>query len=158
MNLAFRMTGSREAAEEICQEAMIKVFKYLHRFQPGRNFRSWLYKITANAAFDFLRRERREEHILSAQKEAGELSVPSPEKYVQDREIVGRVQACLDRLTPRERMVFLLRDMEGFSIKETAALVKSSSMAVRTHLSRARSKIRIHSTGIRSTRGGESPR
>lgn len=157
MRLAFRMTGSREAAEEICQEAMIKVFKYLPRFQVRRNFRSWLFKITANAALDFLRRARREESIIAAQKATGELAMPSAEKCLQDREIAHRVQACLDHLTPKERMVFLLRDMEGFSVKETAALLRSSSMAVRTHLSRARSKIRMRYGGIRTRLDGGIP-
>jgi len=158
MNLAFRMTGNRAAAEEICQEAMIKVFKYLPRFQAGRNFRSWLFKITANTAFDFLRRAQREKSIISAQRETAELSMPSAEKSHLDREIARRVQACLDYLTPKERMVFLLRDMEGFSVKETAALLRTSSMAVRTHLSRARGKIRMRYPSVRAALDGGPPR
>ncbi len=143
MNLAFRMTGNTEAAEEICQEAMIKVFKYLPKFQAGRSFRNWAFKITANSALDYLRKEKREEGIIETRKHSGAHTAPSPEKSVLDREIARRLQACLEYLTPKERMVFLLRDAEGFSVSETAGLLRSSSMAVRTHLSRARAKLRM---------------
>jgi RNA polymerase sigma-70 factor (ECF subfamily) len=142
LSLAFRMTGNSEAAEEICQEAMIKVFKYLPRFQTGRSFRNWAFKITANAALDYLRRQKREESIIETRKHSGAHTAPSPERNVMNREIARRLQACLEYLTPKERMVFLLRDAEGFSVQETAGLLRSSSMAVRTHLSRARAKLR----------------
>jgi len=158
MNLAFRMTGNFESAEEICQEAMIKVFKYLPRFQAGRSFRNWAFKIATNAAFDYLRRQKREEGIIENRKHADVHAAPSPEKSVLNREIGRRLQSCLEYLTPKERMVFLLRDAEGFSVKETAGLLRSSSMAVRTHLSRARSKLRMRYPDARSLAPGEEER
>jgi RNA polymerase sigma-70 factor (ECF subfamily) len=158
MNLAFRMTGNRDAAEEICQEAMIKVFKYLNRFQTGRSFRNWAFKITSNAAFDYLRRQKREESVIETRKHVEVHATPSPEKRVLNRDIAQRLQSCLEYLTPKERMVFLLRDAEGFSVKETAGLMRSSSMAVRTHLSRARSKIRMRYPQVRSRIEGANNR
>jgi len=158
MNLAFRMTGNHEAAEEICQEAMIKVFKYLNRFQTGRSFRNWAFKITANAAFDYLRRQKKEESVIEGRRHVAVHSTPSPEKRLLNRDIARRLQSCLGYLTPKERMVFLLRDAEGFSVIETAGLMRSSSMAVRTHLSRARSKIRMRYPQVRSRIEGENDR
>jgi RNA polymerase sigma-70 factor (ECF subfamily) len=149
MNLAYRMTGSREAAEEICQEALIKVFKYLSRFQTGRSFRNWAFKITANAALDFLRRRRREASVIRDRLCSGEMTAPSPEREIVEREMGLRLQACLQDLTPKERMVFILRDIDGFSVKESAEVMKISAMAVRTHLSRARSKLRGNYQRIR---------
>ncbi len=142
MNLAYRMAGNLESAEEICQESLIKVFKYLPKYQTGRSLRNWILKITVNAAYDFLRLKKREENLIDAHKQSGVLSTDSPEKSVMNRELGRRLQSCLLYLTPKERMVFLLRDGEGFSVRETASLLRSSSMAVRTHLSRARSKVR----------------
>ncbi len=147
MNLAYRMTGNLESAEEICQEALIKVFKYLPKYQIGRSLRNWVLKITVNTAYDFLRLNKREEILIDAQKNLGVLSADSPEKNLLDGELGRQLRACLLVLTPKERMVFLLRDGEGFSVKETASLMRSSSMAVRTHLSRARSKLREHFPG-----------
>ena len=77
MNLAFRMTGNHDSAEEICQEAMIKVFKYLNRFQTGRSFRNWAFKITANAAYDYLRRQKKEpgneKSLLTGERKTGRI-------------------------------------------------------------------------------------
>ena len=64
------------------------------------------------------------------------------ESYVINDEIKEKISVCLSVLTPKEKAIFLLRDNEGFSIKETAEILKSSSVSVRTHLSRARQKIR----------------
>jgi RNA polymerase sigma-70 factor (ECF subfamily) len=142
MNLAYRITGNLESAEEISQEALIKVFKYLPKFQIGRSLRNWVLKITVNTAYDFLCDKKREENLIDAHKKSGVFSTDSPEKGLLDRELGRQLKSCLLYLTPKERMVFLLRDGEGFSVKETASLIRSSSMAVRTHLSRARSKLR----------------
>lgn len=144
MNLAYRLTSSREAAEEICQEALIKIYKYLPKYQTGRSFRNWIFKITTNAAYDYLRRSKREEDIITSRKFSAPLTEASAEQGLENREIGRRIKACLRHLTPRERIIFVLRDVEGFSVQETAGLLRSSSMAVRTHLSRARSKIRLH--------------
>jgi len=142
MSLAYRLTGSREASEEICQEALIKIHRYLKRYQTGRSFRNWILKITTNSAYDYLRRCRREENLITSQKFSESLTEPSAEQGFLNKELRHRIKTCLKFLTPRERMVFVLRDVEGYSIKETSGLLRSSSMAVRTHLSRARAKIR----------------
>ena len=152
MNLAFRITGNLESAEEICQESLIKVFKYLPKYQIGRSLRNWVFKITVNTAYDFLRLKKREENLIDAQKKSAVFSTDSPEQSVLDRELGRQLKSCLVYLTPKERLVFLLRDGEGFSVKETASLMRSSSMAVRTHLSRARSKIREHFPDISSVK------
>lgn len=144
INLAYRITGNREAAEEVCQEALIKIYKYLPKYQTGRSFRNWVFKIATNAAFDYLRRRKREEDIIDSRRFAGPLTQSSAEQELEDRELGRRIKACLRHLTPRERIVFVLRDVEGYSVQETAGLLRSSSIAVRTHLSRARSKIRLH--------------
>ncbi len=147
LNLAYRITNNLDSAEEICQEALIKVFKYLPKYQTGRSLRNWVLKITVNTAYDYLRLNKREEILIDAQKNLGVFSEASPEKNLLDRELGRQLKSCLLYLTPKERMVFLLRDGEGFSVKETASLMRSSTMAVRTHLSRARSKLREHFTG-----------
>jgi len=69
LNMAYRMTGNREEAKEICQDALIKVYKYLHRFKRGKSFKNWAYKITVNSAYDFLRKKKRFEDTVQKQKE-----------------------------------------------------------------------------------------
>lgn len=65
-----------------------------------------------------------------------------PEAQFLNKEVWEKVAYCLESLSPKERAVFLLRDGEGLSVKEAAGVLGASSMSVRTHLSRARQKLR----------------
>jgi len=143
LNIAYQMTGNTEEARDICQTAMIKIFKHLKRFRQGKNLKNWLYKIVKNVANDFYRKKKRDEGLKEEHKKMGVSAGYSPEKDFLNREIREKIEACLKYLSPREKMVFLLRDAEGFSIKETAIVMGSSSQSVRTHLCRARRKLRL---------------
>jgi len=142
LNMAYRMTGNREEAKEICQDALIKVYKYLHRFKRGKSFKSWAYKIAINSAYDFLRKKKRFEDTVQTHKDLEWSHSPDPEQQYRNKEIKDRIEVCLQKLSSREKAVFLLRDGDGFSVEETSMILKCSSLSVRTHLSRARKKIR----------------
>ena len=116
LNIAYQMTGNIEEARDICQTAMIKVFKYLKKFRPGKNFKNWLYKIVKNETYDFYRKKKRDDGLKEEHKKMGVSAGYSPEKDFLNREIREKIEACLKYLSPREKMVFLLRDAEGFSI------------------------------------------
>jgi RNA polymerase sigma-70 factor (ECF subfamily) len=142
LSMAYRMSGDWEEAKEICQEAVIKVFKHLHKFKKGKSFKSWLYSIAVNSAHDFLRRKKKYQGLIESQKSLMLDTGPDPEKLLMDKEVKAKIEFCLQRLSPKEKAVFLLRDGEGFSVKEASEVLGCSSMSVRTHLSRARQKIR----------------
>jgi RNA polymerase sigma-70 factor (ECF subfamily) len=142
LNMAYRMTGNIEEAKEVCQEALIKVYRYLDKFKKGRSFKSWIYRITMNSAYDSLRKKKRHEDLVESQKSVDLSASQGPEKQLLNREIKARIDTCLGDLSPKEKAVFLLRDEEGLSIEEASEILKCSSISVRTHLSRARKKIR----------------
>lgn len=142
LNMAYRMTGDLEEAKEVCQEAVIKIFRYLSRFKKGRIFRNWAYKITVNSAYDFLRRKRKYEDTVKDQERSAVSLSSGPEKQLLNKELSAEIEACLQNLSPKEKAIFLLRDAEGFSVEETSGILGCSSPSVRTHLSRARQKIR----------------
>ncbi len=142
LNMAYRMTGNREEAKEICQDALMKVYRYLHRYERGKSFKSWVYKITMNSAYDFLRKKKKSEDIIERHKGLLPAASPNPEQQFLNREIRSKIESCLQNLSPKEKAVFLLRDGDGFSVEETSEILKCSSLSVRTHLSRARKKIR----------------
>jgi len=143
LNIAYRMAGDAEEAKEICQEAVLKIYKYLNRFKKGASFKNWAYKVVVNESYDFLRKSRRQQRIVSIHKRENVLEDSfTPENAYSDWEVKNALRNCLFVLTPKERSVFLLRDGEEFSIKETASILGFSSSSVRTHLSRARRKIR----------------
>ncbi len=143
LNLAFRITQNAEDAQEVCQEALLKIFRYLDKYRSEMNLKNWTYQIVANAARDHLRKRKKQD--LSADPrclQEGDRQI-SPEDSLLQVEIRDKLQACIRFLTPKERIVFVLRDVEGHSIRETASLLRLSSVSVRTHLSRARCKLRI---------------
>ena len=142
LNMAFRMTGDLEEAKEICQEALLKVFRYLRKFKKGKSFKNWLYSIATNSAYDFLRRKKRYENVIENQKNSLSTADLDPERQLMNRETKAKIEYCLRNLSPKEKAVFLLRDGEGFSVKEAAEILRCSSMSIRAHLSRARQKIR----------------
>lgn len=142
LNMAYRMTGNFEEAKEVCQEATIKIFKYLGSFKKGKSFKNWLFKTVVNCSYDSLRKKSRYDSLIAEQKKSFLNDSYSPEKDLSNVEIKEKIQNCLNVLSPKEKAVFLLRDAEGFSVNETSQILGSSSSSVRTHLSRARQKLR----------------
>lgn len=140
LSLAFRLTGNEEDAKEAAQEALLRAYRYLRAFDPERSFRNWLLRILVNAS----RRSVSRRGVLERLEDAAEAIEPSagPAARYQNRELRSRLTDCLGALSERERRVFLLRDIEDRSIKETAEILASSSVSVRVHLSAARKKVR----------------
>ena len=142
LNMAYQLTGDIEEAKDTCQEAICKLFKYLKKFRRGTNFKSWLFKIVVNASYDTLKRRKRHKRIIENKKNITFDKSSDPEKCFLDKEIKEKIKDCLHLLSPKEKTIFLLRDVEGFSIVETSKILECSSMNIRTHLSRARRKIK----------------
>jgi RNA polymerase sigma-70 factor (ECF subfamily) len=133
LSLAYRITRNWEDA-----------FKYLASIDVQKSFRSWIYQILINTARNLKKKQASQER-LRRDALTPELFVDSrndPEQHQLDRELRSQLTDCLDVLSDREREIFLLRDIEGWNIKETADVLKCSSIAVRVHLSAARRKIK----------------
>jgi RNA polymerase sigma-70 factor (ECF subfamily) len=142
--LAYKMTGNREDALEVSQETLLRAFRYLGKCDLERGFRNWLLQILVNAARDWGNRRQRE----SGREDSAFIfdnavsDGPRPEEAHDRGEIRERIISALSVLSGREREVFILRDLEEKSIRETAEISKSSTLSVRVHLSRARGKMR----------------
>jgi RNA polymerase sigma-70 factor (ECF subfamily) len=139
--LAYRLTRNWEDAKEVAQDALLRAFKHLHRYDTSRSFRNWLFQIAANQARDRIRRGHKDAEAVNA---AGRVlpAGDDPEAGRRAKEFRSDLEKCLSVLGPREREVFVLRDLEELNIKETARALGSSSVSVRVHLSSARRKIR----------------
>jgi RNA polymerase sigma-70 factor (ECF subfamily) len=137
--IAHNMTGSYEAAQDISQEAFIRVFRNLVRFDTKKNFYTWLYQIVVNLCIDHLRKES---HNRSADLEVvggvadDEHKQPLP--ATDKLELRGRVQKTLDKLPPKYKAVLTLRDIQGFSCEEIAQIVDCTNATVRWRVHRAR--------------------
>jgi RNA polymerase sigma-70 factor (ECF subfamily) len=146
LTLAYRLTNNEQDALDIAQETFLRAFRYLRHYNFSYSFRHWLLQIAINEAKNILRRRHRENkakinlaEILRQEKE-NQLAANFPPK--PQPELISDLESYLKFLTLRERQVLILRDLEGLSIKETASLLRCSSLSVRVNLSRARNKIR----------------
>ena len=139
--LATRMTWNPEDAKEIVQEALLRAYKSLRRFDTSRSFRNWILQIAANAARDKSRRKIRDAEIIDRARDLP-AGARDPERPLAAKEFRSDLMECLSALTARERDVFILRDLEDLNIKETSEALGCSSVSVRVNLSSARRKIR----------------
>lgn len=148
---SYRMLGNLEQAEDAVQEALLRAWKGRASFDGGPGARAWLYRIVTTTCFDILRAaQRRGEQIESIADvpwlqpcpdalldEAGE-----PERAAIRRETVELAYLAVIQLLPaRQRAVLLLRDVQGYSAAETAAILELSVAAVTSALQRARATI-----------------
>ncbi len=139
LTLAYRLSRNVEEAKEISQETLMRAFRYLGSFDRKRSFKNWLLQIEMNV---WRTRGARTVDEGTLRELAARNATGNPEERLAGTEVRERLLSCLDGLSPREREVFLLRDVEGRSVKETAEVLQTSSVSVRVHLSRARVKIR----------------
>jgi RNA polymerase sigma-70 factor (ECF subfamily) len=139
--LAMRLTRNREEALEVAQEALLRAFRSLGRFDLSRSFRNWLFQIAANEARDRYRKRTREQGAF--QDVAGQAAASTDPEAGHDREeIRANIMRSLVALSPREREVFVLRDLEELDIEETSRVLGCSRISVRVNLSSARRKLR----------------
>jgi len=150
--LAFRLTGSEPDAEDVVQDAFLKAYRELKRFESRSSFRTWLHRITVNCAYDLLRRRPR--HKAESLDAAAEEDAPGggiePEADVSSRpdrlafgaEVQSRVRTALELLTPTERTAFVLRHFEGRSLEEIGETLGLRTGATKHSIFRAVQKMR----------------
>lgn len=149
--LGLKMLNNPQDAEDILQETFIKAYKHIGKFDGRSSVSTWLYRIATNEALMSLRKKR---------PDTVSFDVPSifetepqeplqivdwcclPEEEFLSAESRMRLDEAAERLPDSLRVVFVLRDIEGLSTRETAEVLDISEMAVKTRLSRARLRLR----------------
>lgn len=148
-NLALRMTGSIEDAQDLTQETFIKAYRRLDSFRGDSKFSSWLYRIASNVCLDHLRAKSRTGTVsISLEDEDGEeseLCIRDPAPSVEDS-VLGTltreaVQRGLDVLPEAQRQILLLREISGLSYDEIAQALSLESGTVKSRIFRARKKL-----------------
>jgi len=150
--LALKMLANPQEAEDVLQITFLKVFQHIKGFEGRSSLSTWLYRIAANEALMLLRRRRPELSLDEERSGPEEDDVPYPRQFADwsqlpERELLsGEVKKKLDiaiqNLPEKLRAVFLLRDVEGLSIKETSEALNLTETAVKTRLLRARLHLR----------------
>lgn len=150
--LALKMLNDPQDAEDVLQETFLKALKALPEFQGRSSFSTWLYRIAVNEALMLSRKRHPETVSLDEPEENGEDDVPEPrdikdwcclpEQELLSAEARRRLDGAIQKLPEVLRVVFVLRDIEGLSIKETADALDLTETTVKTRLFRARLKLR----------------
>ena len=153
--LARRITANEQDAEDVTQEAFLSALEHLSDFREESSFGTWLARIATHAALKIIRKRKGlPTESLDATAEDGALPHPeyiadwreSPERLAQRNETARLIDDALEKLDEGHRLVFLLRDVEGLSVKETADALGLSEANVKVRLLRARLQLREHLT------------
>lgn len=158
--LAVRILGSAEDAEEVVQETFLRVWKKWPTFKGKSKFSSWIYRVAANQAYMALRKLRRtstqvsfdqagpgdgqsaEATVSRALSRALIVQALTPDEALEQREMLAIIQEAIDSLSPIYRTAYMLKEIEGLSLKEIAAVMEISEPAVKTRVHRARLELR----------------
>ncbi|MFN3467672.1 MAG: sigma-70 family RNA polymerase sigma factor [Candidatus Brocadiales bacterium] len=141
----------KNSAEDVLQEAILSAYRNFGHFQPGTNFKAWMFSFLINKIFDSNKRFKKEfqqanssqgldivEHL---EKEEAYISIlENPSVFFERMD--ARIKGALLSLKPTERMVFLLRAVEGFTYKEIAQFLDLPLGTVMSHLFRSRARLR----------------
>jgi RNA polymerase sigma-70 factor (ECF subfamily) len=148
--LGMNITGNREDAEDVMQEAFLKAYQHLPEFEGNSRFYTWLVRIAVNQALMKLRKRRPNQVSLDEEIETGDDSFfrdvedwgPSPAERFEQTQLHDILNSAISELDPSFRIVFQLRDIEEMSTEETADVLHLSVPAVKSRLLRARLKLR----------------
>jgi RNA polymerase sigma-70 factor (ECF subfamily) len=153
LRLATNLLRSPEDANDVYQEAFLRVYKNLHTFRFDCSFHTWLYRIVSNLCLDALRKRkvRREESsvvetsegVLDRMETVEEPRADSdPERSLESKQVRAKIQEVLGGLTPRERAVFEMRHYQGMRLRTIGEVMGTSEEAAKNCLFRATQKMR----------------
>lgn len=147
--VAYRLTGNREDALDVTQDALIKAYSRIGFWRPVGGFLPWLLRLTRNQAIDHIRRRKRRsaeplDDALRPKSDGSALepSAPLTEEVARGHEIDERVRGALRKLSPSQSAVFVLRHYEGLALAEIAEELGCTVGSVKVHLFRAVKKLR----------------
>ena len=154
LRLALHLTGSEQDAEDIHQEAFLKAYRYIGNFRFECSFYTWIYRIVTNLCLDLLRRRksRREDQAVMLDSSGEEIDLltnvtdqrasANPDRELNRKILAERIREALDKLTPRERMVFELKHYQGLKLRTIGEILNTTEETAKNTLFRATRKLR----------------
>lgn len=143
-----RLIGRPEDVEDVAQEVFLRLYYSLDQLRTPEVFEPWLYRLTVNAAYDYLRRQRRrhesrmsdlsEQQVLMADATAGGKETLEQQRRHQVREFVGEL---LSAVSEEDRILLTLKEVEGLSLKELEKIYDVNENALKVRLFRARQRV-----------------
>jgi RNA polymerase sigma-70 factor (ECF subfamily) len=140
------MLGNAHDAEDAAQDAFLKAYQALPKFQPEASLYTWLYRIATNTCIDY-KRKPVFESLFGSSEEGGRLvhdrasDAPSPEKLYQSKQIDEALRESLEKLSPKLRAIIILKEIEGLSYEGIADALEISMGTVKSRIARAREEL-----------------
>ena len=143
-SVAFRMMGNEEQAADIVQETMITIWKTIKKIKSAESFNTWMYRIVVNKCYDEMRRKKRNPEFIAdeaAWKKISERVTENPGSEMENKEMAKMIAALTEKLSPKQKAVFVLADLEEMSNDEISAVTGMSRLNVKANLHYARKNI-----------------
>lgn len=137
---AFRFMGRADEAEDVAQQAFLKILEAAPRYEPSASFRTYLYRVVVRLCID---RAEKKRPMVGEDLSGAASSSPGPPEAAQDREWEEAVGKALQELPPRQRMAVVLRYSEGLSLRQAAEAMGTTEKALEHLLSRARQALEV---------------
>lgn len=150
-NIALRMLGNHDDANDLAQEVLIRIYKSIKSFKEQSSFSTWIYRITTNVCLDEIRKRKNKKTISLDEeiklddgdiKRQIESDEPSPEDMAEKHELKRIVNDAIAMLSDEHRVAIILRDMQGLSYEEIAEALKLPEGTVKSRINRARQSLK----------------
>jgi RNA polymerase sigma-70 factor (ECF subfamily) len=143
-SVAFRLMGDKEQAEDIVQETMITIWKTIGKIRSAESFKTWMYKIVVNKCHDEMRRKKSRPEFIADdtvwRKISERISV-NPGNEMDNAEMAEMISALTENLSPKQKTVFVLADLEQLTNAEISSVTRMSLTTIKANLYYARKKI-----------------
>jgi RNA polymerase sigma-70 factor (ECF subfamily) len=144
--IAFRFLCDEDDAEDIVQESFIRIWNHLQNFDSRMKFTTWMYKIVVNLCYDKAKSNKRRMSVFARLNDNFSqddcIENTDIERDLTNKETVALIKHIADGLSEKQRMIFLLRDIQDLTIEEVAVITGMSDAAIKTNLFFARKNIR----------------
>ncbi|HLP17054.1 MAG TPA: RNA polymerase sigma factor [Bacteroidota bacterium] len=144
--VAFRIVGNEEETRDLVQEAFIRIWRNINRYDPEVKFTTWMYSIVSNLCYDALRSDKRRQVVMMEHADLSNLASLSPDENPEmlytNHELASIIDTLTCTLPPKQKIIFVLRDLQDLSIREVCDILGVSEGSVKTNLVYARRTIR----------------
>jgi len=147
-NLIFRLTNEPDIVEDIAQEVFLRAYNAINDFKGKSSFSTWIYRITVNTCFNYIKSKRRHQYENLETNEPLEKytltsnNLTDTELLIERHELSKKIKEAIGSLNHEQRTIFVLRDVEGLSYEEIGKILDCPSGTVRSRLFRARRELR----------------
>ncbi len=143
-SVAFRMLGNEDQARDIVQETMITMWQKLNKIRSAEVYRTWIYRIVMNKCYDELRKRKRNPEFRPDDKTWAVITdklSEEPSANLENNEIAAIINLLSNRLSPRQKAVFILSDIEQLSGDEISSITGMNKSRIKSNLHYARRNI-----------------